>query len=68
MDDFFLNFIKIAFSGLLIFSISTFQGMSVKGAPHEVPKATTEAVVKSIMAVVAFNLSVSILMFARTLT
>lgn len=67
-EDFTLNILKNSFSGLLIFSIATYQGMKVKGAPHEVPMATTKAVVNSIIAVVAFNLSITIYMFARTLS
>jgi phospholipid/cholesterol/gamma-HCH transport system permease protein len=64
-QDFVLNVSKNAVSGLLIFTIATHQGLKVKGAPHEVPIATTRAVVNSIMAVVAFNLSVSVYVFAR---
>lgn len=67
-EDFALNIIKNSISGLLIFSIATYHGMKVKGAPHEVPMATTKAVVNSIMAVVAFNLSITIYMFARALS
>lgn len=65
--DFTLNLLKNSISGLIIFSIATHQGMNVKGAPHEVPIATTKAVVNSIMAVVAFNLSITVFIFARAL-
>ncbi len=64
-EDFMLNVIKNGASGLIIFSIATYQGLKVKGAPHEVPIATTRAVVNSIMAVVAFNLTVSVYFFTR---
>lgn len=64
---FMVNFIKNALSGLLIFSIATYHGLKVSGAPHEVPIASTSAVVNSIMAVMAFNLSLSILTFAGIL-
>ena len=66
-EDFFLSVLKNSVSGLLIFSIATFQGMKVKGAPHEIPMATTSAVVNSIMAVVAFNLAISLYMFSKAL-
>lgn len=66
-NDFLLNVFRATFSGLIIFSIATYQGMKVFGAPHEVPMATTKAVVNSIMSVVAFNLSISIYLFARSL-
>ncbi|MCM2349368.1 MAG: ABC transporter permease [Bacteriovoracaceae bacterium] len=66
-EDYSLNIIKNSLSGFIIFSIATYQGMNVRGAPHEVPMATTRAVVNSIMAVVAFNLSITIYIFARAL-
>lgn len=66
-EDFSLNLIKNSISGLIIFSIAAHRGMGVKGAPHEVPIATTKAVVDSIMAVVAFNLSITVFIFARAL-
>lgn len=67
MEDIALNIIKNSLSGLIIFTIATYYGMGVKGAPHEVPMATTRAVVHSIMCVVAFNVSITIYMFARAL-
>ncbi len=65
MSDIGVNLLKNAVSGLIIFTIATYEGMKVKGAPHEVPIASTTAVVKSIVYVVAFNLSASLLMFVR---
>ncbi len=65
MEDIFLNFLKNSFSGIVIFSIATYQGLSIKGAPHEVPIASTKAVVNSILGVVALNLSITIYVFAR---
>lgn len=65
-QDFTLNLIKNALSGLLIFSISAYYGMKVSGAPHEVPIATTKAVVRSIVTVVAFNLSITVYLFWRS--
>ena len=66
-EDFFLNIFKNALSGFIIFSISSYHGLMVKEAPHEIPIATTKAVVNSIMAVVAFNLSISVYLFSRAL-
>ncbi len=63
--DFSLNVFKNAVSGLIIFSIAAHHGMQVRTGPQEVPIGTTKAVVNSIMAVVAFNLSITILIFAK---
>ena len=65
MSDIGVNLLKNGVSGLIIFSISTYEGMKVSGAPHEVPIASTTAVVNSIIYVVAFNLTASLLMFVR---
>jgi phospholipid/cholesterol/gamma-HCH transport system permease protein len=67
-NDFALNIFKNSVSGLIIFSIAAYQGIKVKGAPHEVPIATTKAVVNSIMTVVAFNLSITIYVFMRSIS
>lgn len=64
-EDIFLNFVKNTLSGIVIFSIATYQGLSIKGAPHEIPIASTKAVVNSILGVVALNLSITIYVFAR---
>jgi phospholipid/cholesterol/gamma-HCH transport system permease protein len=66
--DFTLNILKNGISGLIIFSIACDQGLKVKNGPHEVPIATTNAVVRSIMAVMAFNLTITVLLFVRALT
>lgn len=66
--DFSLNLFKNAVSGLIIFSIATDSGLKVQNGPHEVPVASTRAVVNSIMAVVTFNLSVTVWMFMESLS
>lgn len=57
--DVFIFLTKSLASGIIIFIVSCFQGLSVKRSPHEVPQVTTQAVVKSIMYVTLFNLIVS---------
>ncbi|HXH75655.1 MAG TPA: ABC transporter permease [Bacteriovoracaceae bacterium] len=64
-NDLSLNIFKNSISGLIIFSIATHHGMQVRSGPQEVPVATTNAVVDSIMAVVAFNLSITIIIFTK---
>lgn len=66
-EDVFLFLIKNSASGVMIFIISCFQGLSVKRSPHEVPQVTTQAVVKSILYVTLFNLAVSALFYLSRL-
>jgi len=65
--DIGLFFLKNAFSGAIIFTISCYQGMLVKQSPHEVPQVTTKAVVNSVISVVAFNMTVTILFYLSRL-
>lgn len=58
-----LFFLKNAFSGLIIFVICCYQGLLVKQSPHEVPQVTTKAVVNSVIYVVLFNMTVTILFY-----
>jgi len=58
-----LFMLKNAFSGLIIFMISCYQGLLVKDGPHEVPQVTTKAVVNSVIYVVMFNMTVTILFY-----
>lgn len=58
-DDVAIFLLKNAFSGLIIFTVSCFQGLQVRQGPHEVPQVTTKAVVNSITYVVCFNLAVT---------
>ncbi len=58
-DDVLIFLLKNSFSGMIIFTVCCYQGLSVKKSPHEVPKATTDAVVKSIIYVTVFNLVVT---------
>lgn len=58
-EDIFVFALKNSFSGLIIFLVSCYQGLSVKRSPHEVPRATTDAVVHSILFVTIFNFLVT---------
>lgn len=67
-EDLWLFLLKNAFSGMIIFVISCYQGLSVKRSPTEVPVVTMQAVVKSIIYVVVFNMSVTTLFYLSQLT
>jgi len=58
-EDVVIFLLKNSFSGMIIFVVCCYQGLSVKKSPHEVPQATTQAVVKSIIYVIGFNLAVT---------
>lgn len=66
-EDLGLFLLKNIFSGMIIFSVCCYQGLSVQRSPTEVPVATTQAVVKSILYVVVFNISVSTLFYLNQL-
>lgn len=65
--DLGLFLLKNTFSGMIIFMVSCYQGLSVKRSPTEVPIRTTQAVVHSIIYVVIFNLSVTALFYVNKL-
>jgi phospholipid/cholesterol/gamma-HCH transport system permease protein len=58
-QDIWMFIVKNLFSGAMIFVIACKQGLSVKRSPHEVPQVTTQAVVKSMIYVVGFNVLIS---------
>ncbi len=66
-EDALIFLLKNGFSGMIIFVVSCYQGLSVKRSPHEVPQVTTQAVVNSIIFVVVFNLIVSALFYLNQL-
>jgi phospholipid/cholesterol/gamma-HCH transport system permease protein len=66
-EDAFIFVLKNSFSGMIIFVVSSFHGLSVKKSPHEVPQVTTAAVVNSIIFVVIFNLMVTALFYLNQL-
>jgi phospholipid/cholesterol/gamma-HCH transport system permease protein len=65
--DLWLFLLKNIFSGTIIFIVCCYQGLSVKRSPTEVPIMTTQAVVKSVIYVVGFNLAVSGLFYLHQL-
>lgn len=66
-EDVFIFLLKNSFSGMMIFVVSCYQGLSVKKSPHEVPQVTTQAVVKSIIYVTVFNMAVTALVYLNQL-
>lgn len=54
-----LVFVKNAVIAVVIFSVSCYQGITVKQSHHEVPQVTTKAVVISIVTVTLINFSFS---------
>jgi phospholipid/cholesterol/gamma-HCH transport system permease protein len=66
-DDIFIFFLKNGFSGMIIFVICCYQGLSVRQSPHEVPQVTTKAVVNSVIYVVCFNALVTLLFYLNRL-
>lgn len=66
-EDVMIFLLKNGFSGMIIFVVSCFQGLSVKKSPHEVPQVTTQAVVNSIIYVTVFNLTVTALFYLNQL-
>ncbi|WP_413287688.1 ABC transporter permease [Bdellovibrio sp. HCB337] len=66
-EDLLIFLAKNSFSGMIIFVVSCYQGLSVKKSPHEVPQVTTQAVVNSVIYVVVFNLTVTALFYLNQL-
>lgn len=66
-EDVAIFLLKNGFSGIIIFVVSCFQGLSVQKSPHEVPQVTTQAVVKSIIYVTVFNLAVTAIVYLNQL-
>ncbi|MGZ3768874.1 MAG: MlaE family ABC transporter permease [Bdellovibrio sp.] len=66
-EDVFIFLLKNGFSGMIIFAVCCYQGLSVKRSPHEVPQVTTQAVVNSLIFVIMFNLVISVLFYLNQL-
>jgi phospholipid/cholesterol/gamma-HCH transport system permease protein len=58
-EDIGLFILKNGFSGIIIFVVCCYQGLSVQQSPHEVPQVTMKAVVNSIIYVIGFNFLVT---------
>ena len=67
VTDVYVFLLKNSFSGAIIFSVCSYQGFKVQQSSHEVPQATTRAVVNSIGYVMVFNLCVTFLVYLRQL-
>jgi phospholipid/cholesterol/gamma-HCH transport system permease protein len=66
-EDVLIFLLKNGFSGMIIFVVCCFQGLSVKRSPHEVPQVTTQAVMHSILFVVLFNIMVTAAVYMNQL-
>lgn len=66
-EDLLIFILKNGFSGMIIFVVSCYQGLSVKKSPHEVPQVTSQAVLNSIVFVVVFNLIVTTIFYLKQL-
>ena len=66
-EDVLLFAVKNVFSGAIIFAVCCYQGLSVGQSSHEVPQATTAAVMKSIIYVIGFNVIVTIFYYLNEL-
>ena len=67
VDDIGMFLLKNTFSGLIIFVVCCYQGLTVRQSAHEVPAMTTKGVVNAIIYVVVFNLGISTLFYIRQL-
>lgn len=59
-EDVIVFLIKNSLAGFFIFVISCAEGLSANFAPHEVPRATTRAVVNSVILVVGSHLMITV--------
>jgi phospholipid/cholesterol/gamma-HCH transport system permease protein len=66
-EDVWIFVLKNTFSGIIIFVVCCYQGLSVKRSPTEVPVVTTQAVMNSIIYVTVFNLVVTALFYLNQL-
>jgi phospholipid/cholesterol/gamma-HCH transport system permease protein len=66
--DVIMFLMKNVFGGIIIFAISCWQGLSVSEGPHQVPQATTKAVMNSIAYVLVFNLSLTVVYYLHHLS
>ena len=65
MGDVLVFIMKSFMSGLIIFAVSCYQGLQVKKSPHEIPQVTTQAVVKSTVYVLVFNMILTLYFYAE---
>jgi phospholipid/cholesterol/gamma-HCH transport system permease protein len=64
-EDLFVIALKSVLMGIVIFSVSSYQGLQVRLSAHEVPQVTTRAVVVNIVAVALINFTLTGIMLWR---
>jgi len=62
-EAWFLFVLKVIVNAVMIFSIASFYGLQVRRSHHEVPVATTKAVMRCLSYIVTFNVGSSILFY-----
>lgn len=62
-EGWFVFFLKVVVNAIMIFSIACYYGLQVERSHHEVPVATTKAVMRCLSYVVMFNIGASILFY-----
>ena len=62
-EGWLLFFVKVIGNAIMIFSIACYFGLQVKRSHHEVPIATTQAVMRCLSYVVTFNIGASIVFY-----
>lgn len=67
-SDWTMLLLKNSVSGLIIFIVCCYEGLRLKGSPHEIPQVTTRAVVHSVILVTLFNFTVSGLFYLNQFT
>jgi phospholipid/cholesterol/gamma-HCH transport system permease protein len=68
LSDVIIFIIKNLMGGLIIFSVCCYQGLQVEKSPHEIPQATTKAVVKSTVYVLLFNMILTLYFYLDTIS
>jgi phospholipid/cholesterol/gamma-HCH transport system permease protein len=58
-EDLFVVGLKSVLMGIVIFSVSSYQGLRVRFSAHEVPQVTTQAVVVNIITVALINFTLT---------
>jgi|GEM_PF-213748 len=62
-EGWFLFILKVIVNAVMIFSIASYYGLQVRRSHHEVPVATTKAVMRCLSYVVSFNIGASVIFY-----
>ena len=62
-EGWFLFVLKVIVNAVMIFSIASYYGLQVRRSHHEVPVATTQAVMRCLSYVITFNVGASIIFY-----